>query len=125
MTNVQPEPVHALEPDRSLVGEALFLHINDKGVDDDVIKAASVATQQPAVGIIAVRFLADPAVRSLVNGWLVRQRKALAAWKVQEGIQGSQGRLSLRSTVATDVQTGSDWVWAFVQWDPAKKRANG
>jgi hypothetical protein len=115
------DTVHPLTPDRSLVGEPLFLHIDNKGIDDDVAKAAAVAVEQAGIGIIAVRFTVDPGLRQLVNSWLARQRKALAAWRVREQIDGRLGRLSLRSTVATDAVTGSDWVWAFVQWDAAKR----
>lgn len=115
-----PEHRDLGEPDRSLVGEPLFLHINDKGIDECVEKAATVAAQQPAVPIIAVRFTADPELRSLINGWLDRQRRALAAWRAKQGLSGDQGRLSLRSMTATDSATGSDWLWAFVQWDPVK-----
>jgi hypothetical protein len=99
----------------------LFLHISDRGIDDDVKKAAAIATTTASVGIIAVQFTADPGLRSLVNSWLERQRRSLAAWRVQEGITGDKGRLSLRSTVATDEDTGSDYVWAYVQWDPTKE----
>jgi hypothetical protein len=122
MTESQPYP---LEPDRSLVGQPLFLHIDDKGIDDDVQKAAEIACAQVSVGIIAVRFIADPALQGPVRSWLNRQRKALAAWRAREGINGSAGRLSLRSTTATDAATGSDWVWVFVQWDPAKGLKRG
>jgi hypothetical protein len=115
-------PIYALTPDRSLVGDPLLLHISNKGIDDDVVKAAEIAISQPGVGIIAVRFTADPGLRSQVNGWLDRQRRALAAWRVTSGISGQKGRLSLRSLTATDEDTGSDWVWSFAQWDPIKEK---
>jgi hypothetical protein len=121
MTDIAPPTPNALTPKRDLAGQPLFLHISDRGIDDDVKKAAAIATTTASVGIIAVQFTADPGLRSLVNSWLERQRRSLAAWRVQEGITGDKGRLSLRSTVATDEDTGSDYVWAYVQWDPTKE----
>jgi hypothetical protein len=115
---------HPLEPDRSLVGQPLFLHTNDHHLDECVEKAAEAAVDQANVPIIAVHFPPDPGLRPLINGWLKPQRRALSGWRVQQGLTGANGTLSLRSRTMTWTKTGADRVWVFVQWDPAKRRAH-
>jgi hypothetical protein len=109
-----------MEPDRSLCGQPLFLHINDGHFDESVERAAVLALDQPSVGIIALRWKADPDLSNLRTKWLSHQRQALAAWRTQHGITAGDGRLALRSRTATDVESGSDYVWAFVVWTQAK-----
>ena len=109
-------------PDRSLEGQPLFLFINDGSLDSSVEKAAAVARDQLRVPIVAVRFPVDPSIKPLADKWLNQQRRALAAWRAQEHVSDSSGRLSLRSRTATDNRTGTDWLWASVIWIPVKNK---
>jgi len=113
-------------PDDSLCGQPLELHINDGHLHEAVQKAAEAALNDPNVKIIARRYHAIGALVTDVNRFRKYQARLLAAWKAINHT-GLPGRLRLATTTATDVDTGIDWRWVFVVYEPdyQVRRRNG